>query len=98
MLACRLSLSEAVRVVRDTAGCAPSSVRRGVSQNGNKKKCGRSRTLIHCFSSLESILSLTILVWIGTHVRRSKLSQTGPSFVSPFVCKTEHIEHQASPT
>jgi len=35
-------------------------------------------TLSHCFSSLVSMFSLTIRVWIGTQVRRSKPSQMSP--------------------
>ena len=38
----------------------------------------RDCTFSHCFSSFESMVSLTILVWIGTQVRRSKPSQMSP--------------------
>lgn len=37
-----------------------------------------THTFNHCFSSFVSILSLTIRVWIGTQVRRSKPSQMSP--------------------
>ena len=48
------------------------------------------RTLIHCCSSFVSILSSTIFVCIGTHVKRSKPSHTSPlnsRFVFTFLTK-----------
>ena len=38
----------------------------------------------HCRSSLDNMTSLTIFVWMGTQVRRSKPSQTSP-LNCPFV-------------
>jgi hypothetical protein len=40
----------------------------------------KKHTLSHCFSSLESMLSITIFVCMGTQVRRSNPSQTLPLY------------------
>ena len=47
--------------------------------------CFMRHTLIHCFSSFERMSGLIILVWMGTHVRRSKPSHMCPLY-SCLVC------------
>jgi hypothetical protein len=41
-------------------------------------KRGRETLTFHCFSSFNSMLSFTIRVWMGTHIRYSNLSHTSP--------------------
>jgi hypothetical protein len=49
----------------------------GISINDSETPAA-AQTLSHCFSSLESMLSLTIFACIGTHVKRSKPSHMSP--------------------
>jgi hypothetical protein len=43
-------------------------------------------TFSHCFSSFDSMLSFTIHVWMGTHVKHSN-----PSHKSPFKCPSSTV-------
>ena len=57
---------------RDNVCCGPSEVKKDIEFDNDSQNVRLRLTLNHAFSALVSMLSLTIRVWIGTHVSRSK--------------------------